>query len=298
MPFILAGVAEMMRSQQKDSEVCLSTLLPLVRKTAELSSQLYSSFAQNNLINLHASWSSELELLSSCLYYTVTTLSGQQTIGEEYVNIIQVDGTRKYHPKFLRRCLMVSLHCFGPYLVSIIVNQLKAYVRLSQWIASSRKPVAMNILDCSYHAIQWLYRLQKSFFFLKLSRESLSKEMTSISYITIRGTPIKEYSCFKVLGYLGLIQSTFSLYNALLSVKNSVISAKSSHPVPTGQPQAVSAAKCPMCYDQYTDITSSECGHLFCWSCIYPWCSTKRFCPICRTECEPRGLVRLINFDF
>ncbi|XP_020831456.1 peroxisome biogenesis factor 10 isoform X1 [Phascolarctos cinereus] len=60
-------------------------------------------------------WRKEIELLSDVAYFTLTTLSGCQTLGEEYVNIIQVDPSKRRVPSWPRRAALVSLHALVPY---------------------------------------------------------------------------------------------------------------------------------------------------------------------------------------
>ncbi|XP_034526943.1 peroxisome biogenesis factor 10 isoform X2 [Ailuropoda melanoleuca] len=59
----------------------------------------------------------EVELLSDVAYFGLTTFAGYQTLGEEYVGVIQVDPSRSRVPSRLRRGVLVTLHTVLPYLL-------------------------------------------------------------------------------------------------------------------------------------------------------------------------------------
>lgn len=46
-------------------------------------------------------WSGQLDALAGFAYYSATTLAGLQTLGEEYVRIVQVEGDRLRVPSVL-----------------------------------------------------------------------------------------------------------------------------------------------------------------------------------------------------
>ncbi|XP_004863854.1 peroxisome biogenesis factor 10 isoform X2 [Heterocephalus glaber] len=62
-------------------------------------------------------WRKEIELLSDVAYFGLTTLAGYQTLGEEYVGIVQVDPSQQRVPSRLRRSVLVTLHAVLPYLL-------------------------------------------------------------------------------------------------------------------------------------------------------------------------------------
>jgi peroxin-10 len=53
---------------------------------------------------------------------------------------------------------------------------------------------------------------------------------------------------------------------------------------------------CILCLEARTETTMTECGHLFCWTCIATSCTNKPECPLCRTPCPPNRLLRLANY--
>ncbi|KAM9108713.1 peroxisome biogenesis factor 10 isoform 5-T8 [Megaptera novaeangliae] len=69
-------------------------------------------------------WRREIELVSDVAYFGLTTLAGYQTLGEEYVSIVQVDPTQGRVPSRLRRGVLVALHTVLPCLLD------KALLRL------------------------------------------------------------------------------------------------------------------------------------------------------------------------
>lgn len=304
MPLTRASVAEMMRGGQKDDELSNSTTRPFLYKTVEsltkladilllLGSQGGEGFPST--INWIA-WSSEVDVLATVLYYAFTTVSGQQTIGEEYVNIVQVDSSYKRHPSLLLRSAMVLMNCVGPYVINKLVEKLMKYVAGNSWMAETKKLLVRDLLTGTNNILQWCYKVQRSLFFLRLSSANIAKHVTSVNYVSIRRNPLPHYKWFTILGYFGLAQCLISFFQGMTKGIRAIqaVKTKSSRKTPL---QTSSQSRCPLCYDSFQNITCTPCGHLFCWNCIYPWAAAAPRCPICRLECEPKKLVLLVNFD-
>jgi peroxin-10 len=59
----------------------------------------------------------------------------------------------------------------------------------------------------------------------------------------------------------------------------------------TSVPDTLRAARnCTLCLEERTDSCSTECGHLFCWSCIVGWGREK----VCQNICFARALTNEI----
>ena len=55
--------------------------------------------------------------------------------------------------------------------------------------------------------------------------------------------------------------------------------------------------KCNICYGNFKNISSTICGHLFCWDCIINYLQQNNYCPKCRKVCLPQQVIFLQNFN-
>ncbi|XP_042650214.1 peroxisome biogenesis factor 10 isoform X3 [Tyto alba] len=158
-------------------------------------------------------WRKELELLSDVAYFVLTTLSGYQTLGEEYVNIVQVDSTKKRIPSFLRRAIFISLHTVVPYCLEkgllhlehelqIEADELRASqsspalglssrTLIRNWIqkqagelTEQQKKRLLQIVYLLKQCIPLLHRLHLAIFYIRGTFYHLSKRITGITYVS------------------------------------------------------------------------------------------------------------------
>ncbi|XP_062961117.1 peroxisome biogenesis factor 10 isoform X3 [Cynocephalus volans] len=156
-------------------------------------------------------WRKEAELLSDIAYFGLTTLAGYQTLGEEYVNIVQVDPSQRRVPSRLRRGVLVALHTVLPYLLDKTLLPLEQElqadgdgVRLSQgslvpsgcsrsgarhWlrrhVAALTEQQRRTFLRMAFvlrQGLACLQRLHIAWFYINGAFYHLAKRLTGVTY--------------------------------------------------------------------------------------------------------------------
>ena len=100
---------------------------------------------------------------------------------------------------------------------------------------------------------------------------------------------------YRILGYV-------TLFNVLASIAVKLREA-AINPLPPRQPPTHSEVssetsthrKCTLCLELRSSVTSTQCGHLFCWNCVCDWLQYKHECPICREAAKPSTVIMLKN---
>lgn len=151
----------------------------------------------------------------------IAFLSGYQTLGEEYVNIIQVDPSRKRIPSVVRRTVLVSLHAILPYLLDKALANLehelqteasslestifpgprgRTLVRI--WLqkqlgglTEQQRKGFLQAVHILRHGIPFLQRFHLAIFYMNGIFYHLSKRTAGITYVSRNCFLIKPTMC-------------------------------------------------------------------------------------------------------
>lgn len=221
---------DIIRSHQKDayfSGVLLEQLSTLLRK-------LYGA-------RFTHTYTSETHVLSELLYLGLTTLIGNRTLGEEYCDIVQVEGETGRLPTLGRRAGYILSCILGPYLLGRILpafrrrirakleNNLKRYARVQAKAQQAARdggkkgptgtPLGAKIQNYILQNLDTItspspiYALSLATFYFTGSYYHLSKRLWNLRYIFTRQVQESEGRVgYEVLGVLLALQMAVQAY--------------------------------------------------------------------------------------
>uniref|UniRef100_A0A915APS9 RING-type E3 ubiquitin transferase n=1 Tax=Parascaris univalens TaxID=6257 RepID=A0A915APS9_PARUN len=271
-----------------------------------------------------------IPILAKFAYYASTTLSGLQTLGEEYLSLLQIsDVGNRSIPSLWRRLYFIILHIFLPFLIDESLPHLRRYIIHSDThsflgvrLIRNRKArrTFVQIIDwLRLKGIPSLSRLHLAVFYLLGKYYSISKRASGITYITFRAqSNLVAFWIFRFLGYLTFLQafiaiSTWFYENFSISIR-SVKSDKSTSESHSDFHEDSEDSNtedrlvevnprfhCPICSTtRYPSCI--PCGHLFCWRCIIQHAhncvnidETTPCCPQCRAKFEANRVIPIFN---
>lgn len=278
-------------------------------------------------------WAPEIEVLTQLTYGYLSGVKNTQTLGEEYVDIWQYSSATRNLPTTKLRTFLLLCSTLPQYLVSHLRRRVGNQGRVSRWLASLPNFVelvseinlaAFYLFGTYYDFTKRIFRIRQittipedplnpaptySFLGILLALRLLHR---LYSFLKSATEPVEELavaSAEEEKADQGNALQPVTLDSTSISkVSIAVKQAESSTEViePESDPHTLldvaqvppndrAGRKCPLCLEERTGSTSTECGHVFCWGCIVGWGREKAECPLCRQSLALNKLVPLYN---
>ncbi|KAF8343787.1 Pex12 amino terminal region-domain-containing protein [Cantharellus anzutake] len=275
-------------------------------------------------------WDKEVELFTKLLYYGLTTLRGLQSLGEEYVDIRPISTKNRRLPNLKLRAAMLLLPTLPSYLISRFSRNLPLDPegRVSRFIRAV--PNFLEILTeinlATFYFSGAYYSLSSRILRVRhMSSVSVNPNFKPPSYsflgilLSIRLLNRLYNLVHQYLPALSTLSaSSPSESEPNLSTETYIDSEPISSLVPTPAQLAnstedpwgdrtvldlgtidpevrVGQRKCALCLEERTASSVTECGHMFCWTCVVGWAREKAECPLCRQSLDLARILPVYN---
>ncbi|CAF1019321.1 unnamed protein product [Adineta steineri] len=296
-----ANQLEIIRSEEKDRY--------MISQLSKQLDELYTKLFGLNNFHIYQTYSHRL---SEFLYYLTTTLSNRQTIGEEYICLIQYNPHKRQIPSLLHRLSMVFIRIFGDLISKYILSSYIIKPLVEEYFHPKLSLQTIELI-CKF-LLTFIERTHKIFFYLTGSYYNISKSLTRIRYLIYTRTTSEsssiEFKLNRTMKFLSLclcIQHIIESYLVLKQIALSITQHRQEIDKKTDEENKIISedsisstdhVRCPLCYEFAISNVAliPECGHVFCWQCIHTWVIENQTCPLCKTNTMQSRIVHLINY--
>ncbi|KAK7694226.1 hypothetical protein QCA50_001406 [Cerrena zonata] len=246
-------------------------------------------------------WDKEIDLLVKVLYYGLTVGRATQTLGEEYTGIWQHSAQTERVPSARIRVALILLPTLPGYLASKYGSAIPPG-SLSQRLLRVL-PTGLEILAEVNLAIFYLrgsyYTFIKRLLGIRYISSTAENPNSRPPSYSLLGILLMVRLVYRLVSYLRTLQSsdTAGEYRKTITddsqetfVDDRPISLMLGPTNPDDDPvipaeedaltilqiseipeEMRAGRSCTLCLEERTASCATECGHLFCWNCIYGW---------------------------
>lgn len=311
-PVYVAPHPEMVRQNQKDEEIITS-----IRSKLLESLELLTPWAFHpRLLSLNQDL---VDLASILLYFSLTNLTGNKTLGEEYSYIRQINVKEGFNLALWRRVLHVFLRSVPMFIVHKWLRRLFAKVKQNMATGAEQNFLKTRSLRLFGAIVQQLpetpgllaniFRLHMTFFFIQGKFFQISKRFSGIRYVLDNKKPDHSIN-YSRIGYVLLVHNSIQFIQFAVRVLREYKRLSKEHALSQRRGfeeeqkreneqrtrgMASNQTECLICCDTRRNAAATPCGHLFCWECILKSTRIKPECPACKGPAGPRDITRLRN---
>ena len=242
----------------------------------------------NNLVS-NLIPSDTLNSISILLYYGLNFLIFGKTISEEYFYSLKTYNSKIFSilskslffiiPLFIRRTIFVFIDYYINSNSSSKKNK-ELWEEIKQML-TNEKIIKYQLAICLY----FLNNVKASNTF-KVFKFPKNSKIVSIAI---------------GFAFLEMLMSCFRIFQVIKSEKESPLKISNMLLIENLNNENKELTKrgiqCKICLNDCTHPSSTKCGHIFCWNCIFNFIIRKNECPLCRKEIKPQDIVQIISED-
>ncbi|KAI6655739.1 Peroxisome biogenesis factor 10 [Oopsacas minuta] len=243
----------------------------------------------------------ELQLACRILYLSLTTLSSNQTLGEEYCSILLSAPPSGAPPSFLRNLSFLIIESFGPYLLD---QTRSLFSRTTPVQAVTQLDISPAICCLCKVLFSSAENIMLALFYTESTYYQISKRILKMRYLWIHAKsqklPPTLSTTFRLISLLFISQLLIRLLTQYRNESSSLMTELSNlklHSTADVTSSTDKGTRCVLCLEEINSPSLTPCGHIFCWVCIHNACSSRGECPCCKFSFSPSRIVLLQNYS-